>query len=121
MGIEKAGRPFNYLPSEAEVTAEIMARLAKKEQRAADSAAVERQKANLDEQEEEEDRQKLIARHLEEHARLKDILLREYLMRYVIPTLTEGLIEMCKVLPDNPIDYLATYVEDHAAGAPVAH
>lgn len=34
------------------------------------------------------------------------IPLRNYLMRHVMPTLTEGLIEVCKVRPDDPVDYL---------------
>ena len=34
--------------------------------------------------------------------------LRNYLMKHVMPTLTEGLIEACKVKPDDPIDYLVS-------------
>lgn len=34
------------------------------------------------------------------------IPLRGYLMKYVMPTLTNGLIEVCKVRPDDPVDYL---------------
>jgi len=124
--IEKAGRPFNYLPSEAEVTAEILARLAKKEQRGASPGSKAAGTTGpADESDDEfftgEDREALIAAHLEEHARLQEVPLREYLMRCMIPTLTEGLIEMCKVLPDNPADYLATYVESHAADPPAEH
>ena len=36
--------------------------------------------------------------------------LRRYLMKNVIPSLTEGLIETCKVMPEDPIDYLAEYL-----------
>ena len=36
------------------------------------------------------------------------IPLRNYLMRHVMPTLTEGLIEVCKVRPDDPVDYLVS-------------
>lgn len=32
--------------------------------------------------------------------------LRNYLMKFVMPTLTEGLVEVCKVKPDDPVDYL---------------
>ena len=31
-------------------------------------------------------------------------------MKHVIPTLTEGLIETCKVMPDDPVDYLAEFM-----------
>lgn len=34
------------------------------------------------------------------------IPLRNYLMRHVMPTLTEGLIEVCKIRPEDPVDYL---------------
>lgn len=39
---------------------------------------------------------------LEEQA----IPLRNYLMKHVMPTLTEGLIECCSVRPGDPVDYL---------------
>ena len=29
------------------------------------------------------------------------------MMKYIIPELTEGLIEVCKVVPIDPVDYLA--------------
>ena len=33
-----------------------------------------------------------------------------YLMKNVIPSLTEGLLETCKVMPEDPVDYLAEYL-----------
>eukprot|EP00971_Amphidinium_carterae_P048191 949214-Amphidinium_carterae.1 len=41
--------------------------------------------------------------------------LRDFLMKYAVPNLTEGLIEMCKVLPEDPVDYLANYLDKCAA------
>lgn len=38
--------------------------------------------------------------------------LRNYLMKHVMPTLTEGLIEACKVKPDDPVDYLVSDVHN---------
>ena len=38
----------------------------------------------------------------------QSIPLRNYLMKNVMPTLTQGLIEVCKVRPDDAIDYLVT-------------
>ena len=32
--------------------------------------------------------------------------LRNYLMQHVMPTLTQGLIEVCKVKPEDAVDYL---------------
>ncbi|KAJ8289022.1 hypothetical protein COCON_G00016810 [Conger conger] len=36
--------------------------------------------------------------------------LRSYLMKNVMPTLTQGLIECCKAKPDDPVDFLAEYL-----------
>ena len=36
--------------------------------------------------------------------------LRNYLMKHVMPTLNQGLIEVCKVRPDDAIDYLVSNV-----------
>lgn len=35
-------------------------------------------------------------------------------MDTVVPHLTEGLIELCKVVPDDPTDYLANFLLDRA-------
>ncbi|XP_071225526.1 adenylate kinase 7a [Salvelinus alpinus] len=36
--------------------------------------------------------------------------LRNYLMNYVMPSLTEGMMECCKAKPDDPVDFLAEYL-----------
>lgn len=36
----------------------------------------------------------------------QSVPLRNYLMKYVMPTLIEGLNECCKVRPDDPVDYM---------------
>ena len=36
--------------------------------------------------------------------------LRNYLMKHVIPTLTAGLIELAKIRPEDPIDFLAEFM-----------
>lgn len=40
----------------------------------------------------------------------QSIPLRNYLMKHVMPTLTQGLIECCKVRPDDAIDYLVSLI-----------
>lgn len=40
--------------------------------------------------------------------------LQQYLLANVVPTLTDGLGEVCKVMPDDPIEYLAQYLFAHA-------
>jgi adenylate kinase len=41
---------------------------------------------------------------------VRSIPLRNYLLQHVIPTLTEGLIEVCAIKPEDPIDYLAEWL-----------
>jgi len=35
-------------------------------------------------------------------------------MDNVVPILTEGLIELCKIVPEDPTDYLANFLLDRA-------
>lgn len=39
----------------------------------------------------------------------QSIPLRNYLMKHVMPTLTQGLVECCKIRPEDPIDYVVRY------------
>lgn len=43
-------------------------------------------------------------------AQTRSAPLRAYLMSEVIPTLTEGLIEVTKVRPEDPVDFLAEWI-----------
>jgi adenylate kinase len=36
--------------------------------------------------------------------------LRQYLVKFVMPTLTAGLVEVAKVRPEDPIDFLAEFL-----------
>jgi len=36
--------------------------------------------------------------------------LREYLMRNLVPSLSDGMINVCRVAPIDPVDYLAEYM-----------
>lgn len=35
---------------------------------------------------------------------------REYLMQYVVPHLTKGLLEVTQVRPEDPVEFLAEYI-----------
>ncbi|XP_030626768.1 adenylate kinase 7a [Chanos chanos] len=41
---------------------------------------------------------------------IRSIPLRNYLMKFVIPTLSQGMIECCKARPNDPVDFLAEYL-----------
>ena len=40
------------------------------------------------------------------------------MVKYVVPAVTEGLVEVCKIMPDDPIDYLAQYLFEKAGELP---
>jgi len=39
-----------------------------------------------------------------------DLNMRQFLMKYIIPLLTEGMIEVWKIGPIDPVDFLAEYI-----------
>ena len=93
--------------------ARAMARLAAKREAA---EAAERQRR----EEHEARRSAEVQQQEQELLEVRSIPLRNYLMQNVIPTLTEGLIEVCKLKPEDPVDYLAEWLfknnpveEDH--------
>nr|XP_025963460.1 adenylate kinase 7 [Dromaius novaehollandiae] len=51
-----------------------------------------------------------VKRQEEELLEAQSIPLRNYLMKHVMPTLTQGLNECCKIRPDDPVDFLAEYL-----------
>lgn len=44
-----------------------------------------------------------------EQLEAQSVPLRNYLMKHVLPTLTQGLSDCCKVRPDDPVDYLVSF------------
>ena len=48
--------------------------------------------------------------HMKELESADKLNMRQFLMKYIIPVLTEGMIEACKVGPLDPVDYLAEYI-----------
>jgi len=120
--LESSGRFFNYLPTELDMVlrqeAEV-ARLereederrtkAEEEQRAVEAAL--RTKCG----EEESSRRQVISENEASLLESEAMPLRQYLMLNVVPTLSQGLSEVCKEQPEDPIEYLAQYLFAHAA------
>ncbi|KAM9432425.1 adenylate kinase 7 isoform 1-T1 [Salvelinus alpinus] len=114
--IKSVGKPKNYGPSSQELEEE--------ERRSADRRLrTEAQKRADTERRETEEAQQRAARWEEwskcleevkkqEHDLLEvqSVPLRNYLMKNVMPTLTQGLIECCKTRPQDPVDFLAEYL-----------
>ncbi|XP_078090501.1 adenylate kinase 7 [Mustelus asterias] len=51
-----------------------------------------------------------VKRQEQEFLEAHSVPLRNYLMQNVMPTLTKGLIECCKIRPNDPVDFLAEYL-----------
>jgi len=110
------GSPRNYGPTPEELAEmeriETEKRLenerkAREEQEKRDAEeAAERQRR------EEEWRVRLseVKRQEQELLENQSIPLRNYLMKHVMPTLAQGLIECCKTRPDDPVDFVAEYL-----------
>ena len=54
-----------------------------------------------------------VRRQEQETLELAAAPLRTYLMKHVMPSLTQALLEVCKTRPDDPVDYLAEYLFKH--------
>jgi len=110
------GQPRNYGPSDEEIAAKKALEEAEAKRKADEAAAAEaaREAAQLEERKRREAHESRRAAEVQqqEHELLevRSMPLRNYLMQNVIPTLTEGLIEVCKLKPEDPVDYLAEYL-----------
>ncbi|XP_019630798.1 PREDICTED: adenylate kinase 7-like isoform X1 [Branchiostoma belcheri] len=114
--IKTMGEPRNYGPTPEEL--EEMERKATEERLKREAQEQEeRERKEAEEAAERARRQEEWAERLEEVRRQEQEVLeaqstplRNYLMKHVMPTLTQGLIEACKVRPDDPVDFLAEYL-----------
>lgn len=120
--IERSGRPDNFLEKAGDLDEQRLAYLQK---RAAEDSASRQFEADRKAAMAQEDRNKREMRAMmqfdhikereEEIRKAREMPLRDYLMDNVIPALAEGLLEVCRVLPDDPVDYLAEYLFKHSS------
>ncbi|KAH6575069.1 hypothetical protein BASA60_005191 [Batrachochytrium salamandrivorans] len=113
---KKVGGPRNYGPSAEEIGAELYMI----ESTRAKTEALAAQNRLLCEKEETSRREKALAewnmkldevrKQEQEVLEAQSLPLRNYLMKYVMPTLTAGLIEVAKIRPEDPIDCLAEFL-----------
>ncbi|OAD61392.1 Adenylate kinase 7 [Eufriesea mexicana] len=114
--LQRVGPPRNY--GSAAVEARSVRKRAEEEARAAEASAKEKEEKELLEctrirQEKMEEWTSLMEKLKEEQEErlcLAGLPLRHYLMKYVFPTLTQGLIEVANLRPDDPVDFLAEYL-----------
>uniref|UniRef100_A0AAY3ZTN3 Nucleoside-diphosphate kinase n=1 Tax=Denticeps clupeoides TaxID=299321 RepID=A0AAY3ZTN3_9TELE len=114
--IEIAGKPRNFGPTTEEVQEEELRKAeARLKQQAAEEAEMERKEAEeaaLREARWEEWNSRLaeVRRQEQEVLEAQSASQRSYLMKNVMPTLTRGLVECCKIRPADPVDFLAEYL-----------
>ncbi|XP_056333136.1 adenylate kinase 7 [Danio aesculapii] len=113
---KKVGKPRNYGPILEEVEEEKRRQVKERLKEQAEQRAEEEQREE-EEAQHRDQRWGEWSQHLVEVKRQElDLLesqsepLRDYLMQDVMPTLTQGLIECCRLRPDDPIDFLAEYL-----------
>lgn len=114
---ERFGRPYNYLKSNNELNAEreqhldqeeLEAKQAVTDKKAAEDEKLKAYKASLEKLADE--RMKEVMAHMQELESSDGLTMRQFLMKYIIPVLAEGMIEVWKVQPLDPVDYLAEYI-----------
>lgn len=59
-----------------------------------------------------------VREHMKALKECDKLFMRQFLMKYIIPVLTEGMIDVCKVGPLDPVDYLAEYIFKRSHEAP---
>ncbi|CAL1541835.1 unnamed protein product [Lymnaea stagnalis] len=113
------GAPRNYgpTPEELEEMKKVEEELREKRETEEKEEKSKREGEELQErrrrQEEWSQRLNEVKREEYELLEAQSIPLRNYLMKHVMPTLTQGLIDCCKTRPEDPIDYLAEYLFQH--------
>ncbi|NWI49805.1 KAD7 kinase, partial [Calyptomena viridis] len=114
--IQEIGEPRNYgLTDEEKEILERKAaeeRLVKEAEEKAEQARKEaeeraQRKARLEEWNKQLEE---VKRQEQELLEAQSIPLRNYLMKYVMPTLMQGINECCRIRPDDPVNFLAEYL-----------
>lgn len=115
--IERNGRPYNYLSSVRHLNKKREEALTKEE---ADEVEKGKVLANQKVASNDDERKMLVAlaegrldsvkAHMDELDEMKKVNMRRFLMKCIIPVLTEGMIDVWRVGPTDPVDYLADYI-----------
>ncbi|XP_075282136.1 adenylate kinase 7 isoform X3 [Opisthocomus hoazin] len=118
--IKEIGEPRNYgLTDEEKEKLERKAaeeRLVKEAQEKAEREhkAAEERAERMAHWEEWNKHMEEVKRQEQELLEAQSIPLRNYLMKYVMPTLMQGINECCRIRPDDPVDFLAEYLFKHS-------
>ncbi|ORZ30026.1 hypothetical protein BCR44DRAFT_1446619 [Catenaria anguillulae PL171] len=118
------GKPHNYGPSKEDIS---LRRRIKAEEAARVARRLEQEEHQRQQEERDRHARALadwysspecqvgrVKRQEQEVLEAQSLPLRHYLMQHVMPTLSLALMEVCKMRPDDPIDFLAEYLFRHA-------
>ncbi|XP_076302141.1 adenylate kinase 7 isoform X2 [Lasioglossum baleicum] len=114
--LEKLGPPPDYgataeMARSLRQRAEMEARTAKSlAEQQAERELLERKRQREEKMAEWTELMEKLKEDEEERLCLRGLPLRHYLVKYIFPTLTQGLIEVANLRPDDPIDFLAEYL-----------
>ena len=122
--IERFGRPYNYLKSVNFLNEQREQVLIEEEKKAKEEAGKKGEESDKVQQAQRvalekfaDERLVQVMAHMEELEDCDDLNMRQFLMKYIIPLLTEGMIDVWKVGPLDPVDYLADYIFKKSNGA----
>jgi adenylate kinase len=115
--IERHGRPFNYLRLPEQLNTERLEHLSKLESER-DQKREDEKNNDVKQKRKEEDRYLKLAEerypgieaHVKDLEQVKDKKSREFLMKNIVPILSESMIDITKVAPVDPIDYMADHI-----------
>ncbi len=115
--IERNGRPYNYLSSVRSLNQKRNEHLLEEEK---DFIKEKKNQNAAKQQLEKEKRDALealansrlpdLAAHVNDLKKHEKLYMRQFLMKAIIPVLTEGMIDVWRVGPTDPVDYLAEYI-----------
>lgn len=115
--IERNGRSYNYLRSVRVLNTHREKALVTEEKQAnimAEQTKAEEEQVKSEKQKGLEDLQMQRLVHVEQHIselnQTNKLNMRQFLMKQIIPVLTEGMIDVYRVGPTDPVDYLADYI-----------
>ena len=117
--IERNGRSYNYLSSVKSLNVKREEVLTQEEKDADEANAAKAEQEAKIERPKREALESLAdgrLEFLEQHMKALDschpdkMYMRQFLMKCIIPVVTEGMIDVWRVAPTDPVDYLADYV-----------
>ena len=122
--IERNGRPFNYFSLKDEDINNNRINYVESKKKDIDDKAEKEEQMRMQKINEQEDlywkkmeeRIESIKKDKKQLEANQEVPTRKFLLVNIMPTLTKGLLEVCKINPIDPIDYLADFLFSNSTG-----